>query len=54
MHAMAANGIFKLGSPNSDGTPRFINSALSAVLRVDHPNSMRAMLGYIIQTLFNV
>lgn len=52
MHAMAANGIFKLGSPNSDGMPRFINSALSAVLRVDHPNSMRAMLGHNIEDMY--
>jgi hypothetical protein len=47
MYAMAANGLFKLGSPSSDGTPRFVNSALSAVLRVDHPNSMRGMIGCV-------
>jgi hypothetical protein len=47
MFAMAAHGIFKLSTPTADGTPRFVNSPMSAVLRSDHPNSMRGMLGSV-------
>ena len=41
MYACAANGVFKLVAG-----PRFVNTALSAVLRVDHPNSVRGMVGH--------
>ena len=44
MYACAANGIFKLG-PASGATQRFVNTAVSAVLRVDHPNSLRDWVG---------
>ena len=47
MFACAANGIFKLAkSEPGVKEPRFVNTALSAVLREDHPNSMRAMVGH--------
>ena len=41
MYACAANGVFKLVAG-----PRFVNTALSAVLRVDHPNSVRGLVGH--------
>lgn len=46
MFACAAHGVFKLGTPADNTSPRFVNTALSAVLRSDHPNSMRAMVGH--------
>ncbi len=46
MYACAANGVFKLAKPEPGKGHRFVNTALSAVLRVDHPNSMRAMVGH--------
>lgn len=52
LFAMAANGIFKLGAPAVDGTPLFVNSPMSAVLRSDHPNSMSGMLGHNVEDMF--
>lgn len=46
MYACAANGVFKLAPTEAGKEPRFVNTALSAVLRVAHPNSMRAMVGH--------
>ena len=46
MYACAANGVFKLAAAEAGKAPRFVNTALSAVLRVNHPNSMRAMVGH--------
>ena len=46
MFACAANGVFQLAKSEPGSTPKFVNTALSAVLRVDHPNSMRAMVGH--------
>jgi hypothetical protein len=46
LYACAANGLFQLTFPAGDGTPRFVNSAKSAVLRKDHPNSQWAMAGH--------
>jgi hypothetical protein len=46
MYACAANGVFQLAASQPGKSHRFVNSALSAVLRVDHPNSMRAMVGH--------
>mmetsp|Transcript_14777 Transcript_14777/g.34816 ORF Transcript_14777/g.34816 Transcript_14777/m.34816 type:complete len:221 (+) Transcript_14777:384-1046(+) len=46
MFACAANGVFKLTKPAADGSPRFVNTALSAVLRKDHPNSQWAMVAH--------
>ena len=40
LYAFAANGMFQLGPAAADGTPQFVNTALSAVLRKDHPNSL--------------
>jgi O-methyltransferase domain len=57
MYAMASAGITRLdprgvgsglGGKN-DYEPRFVNSALSATLRRDHPNSMSGLLGHIVQ-----
>jgi hypothetical protein len=46
MYACSAIGVFKLEASPADKGHRFVNNALSAVLRVDHPNSMRAMVGH--------
>jgi hypothetical protein len=46
MYACAANGVFKLAASEPGKGHRFVNTALSAVLRVDHPNSMRSMVGH--------
>lgn len=46
MFACAANGVFQLAPDSGSTEPKFVNTALSAVLRVDHPNSMRAMVGH--------
>lgn len=46
MYACAANGVFQLAASQPGSSHRFVNTALSAVLRVDHPNSMRAMVGH--------
>jgi hypothetical protein len=53
MYACAANGIFKLATPapDQDGH-RFFNTALSAVLRSDHPNSMRWFAGHIAEDVY--
>ena len=47
MYACAANGVFKLAASELGKGHRFVNTALSAVLRVDHPNSMRGMVGHM-------
>jgi hypothetical protein len=53
MFACAANGIFQLAkSEPGIKEPRFVNTALSAVLREDHPNSMRAMVGHNAEDVF--
>jgi hypothetical protein len=46
MYAMASEGMTKLLLGAKSDTPRFVNTALSAVLRTDHPNSMRGMVGH--------
>jgi hypothetical protein len=47
MYACAANGLFKLAAPTPDQQGhRFVNTALSAVLRRDHPNSMAGAAGH--------
>lgn len=46
MYACAAQGVFKLAPVEEGKGRRFINTALSAVLRVDHPNSLRGMVGH--------
>jgi hypothetical protein len=46
MYACSANGVFQLAASQPGKGHRFVNNALSAVLRVDHPNSMRAMVGH--------
>ena len=52
MFACASLGVFKLTSPGADGSARFVNTALSAVLRIDHPNSQRAMVGHNAEDLY--
>ena len=52
MFACAANGVFKLEPPAGDKAPRFVNTALSAVLRRDHPNSMAGMVGHNAEDVF--
>merc|ERR1719261_2300527 len=42
----ADSGPSKLAKPEPGKGHRFVNTALSAVLLVDHPNSMRAMVGH--------
>lgn len=49
MYAMAANGITKLDPKNSNkqqSSKRFVNTALSATLRRDHPNSVAGWIGH--------
>jgi hypothetical protein len=54
MHALAAEGMTKLDKKSPDeNAPRFVNSALSATLRSDHPNSMRGMVGHNAQDVWN-
>jgi hypothetical protein len=53
MYACAANGIFKLATPAlAHEGHRFVNTALSAVLRSDHPNSMRWFAGHIAEDAY--
>jgi C-methyltransferase len=55
MYALAAEGMTKLDKKSPDkNAPRFVNSALSATLRSDHPNSLRGMVGHNVQDLWNV
>lgn len=51
MYAMASNGITQLDPTLKKGVdePRFVNTALSAVLRRDHPNSVAGMVGHTVQ-----
>ena len=46
MYACAAQGVFRLARPEESKGHRFVNSPLSAVLRKDHPNSLRGMVGH--------
>ena len=39
LYALVSIDVFKLNGLNSKGEMTFVNSALSAVLRRDHPNS---------------
>lgn len=55
MYACAANGLFKLAAPVPDQQGhRFVNTALSAVLRCDHPNSMRGFAGHMAEDAWPV
>jgi hypothetical protein len=55
MYALAADGMTKLDKNSPDpSAPRFVNSALSAVLRSDHPNSCRGFVGHNVDDLWNV
>lgn len=48
MYGSASLGMFRLGKPDpANGAPRFVNTALSAVIRVDHPNSVAAFIGHM-------
>lgn len=50
MFAMAADEITQLDPSLKEGdVPRFVNSALSATLRLDHPNSVAGMVGHLVQ-----
>lgn len=50
MYAMASIGITKLDpSLNKGDIPRFVNTPLSATLRLDHPNSAAGMVGHVVQ-----
>jgi hypothetical protein len=54
MYALAADGMTKLDKNSPDpNAPRFVNSALSAVLRSDHPNSCRGFIGHNVDDLWN-
>ena len=57
LYACAAHGIFQLTTPTSSstgggggggtaGAPRFVNTAKSAVLRKNHPNTQWAWAGH--------
>lgn len=55
MYALAADGMTQLEKNSPDPkAPRFVNSALSATLRTDHPNSMRGFVGHNIDEMWNV
>ena len=53
LYACAANGVFQLGPAAADGTPQFVNTALSAVLRKDHPNSLKALVGHNAEDMYD-
>jgi hypothetical protein len=55
MYALASEGMTQLdkNSPNPNA-PRFVNTALSATLRSDHPNSQRGMIGHNVDDVWNV
>jgi hypothetical protein len=52
LYAMAADGITQLDK-TSTASPRFVNTALSATLRSDHPNSIRGMVGHFFEEGYN-
>jgi hypothetical protein len=55
MYALASEGMTQLDKNSPDPkSPRFVNSALSATLRSDHPNSMRGTVGHNMDDLYNV
>jgi hypothetical protein len=54
MYALASEGMTKLDKKSPDKNALcFVNSALSATLRSDHPNSMRGMVGHNAQDVWN-
>ena len=53
MFAMASNGMTKLDPTMKEGDePRFVNTALSAVLRRDHPNSVAGFVGHMVDDAY--
>mmetsp|Transcript_35815 Transcript_35815/g.86405 ORF Transcript_35815/g.86405 Transcript_35815/m.86405 type:complete len:431 (-) Transcript_35815:122-1414(-) len=53
MFAMASNGMTQLDPTMKEGDePRFVNTALSAVLRRDHPNSVAGFVGHVVDDGF--
>ena len=53
LYACAAHGVFQLGPVAADGSPQFVNTALSAVLRKDHPNSLKAFVGHNAEDVYD-
>jgi C-methyltransferase len=55
MYALASEDMTQLDktSPNRDA-PRFVNTALSATLRSDHPHSVSGMIGHNVDDLWSV
>jgi hypothetical protein len=57
MYAMASEGMTQLDTSaksKNGNIPRFVNTALSAVLRTDHPNSMRGTVGHTTEDTWSV
>jgi hypothetical protein len=53
MYALASNGLTQLDPTMKEGDePRFVNTALSAVLRRDHPNSMAGFVGHNVEDAY--
>lgn len=52
LFAMASHGMLKLDVSATKEEPRFVNTALSATLRSDHPNSVRGMIGHLVEDGF--
>lgn len=61
MFALAAEGLTQLdpsmkqkkeNKKGQDNEPRFVNTALSATLRSDHPNSMRGFVGHQVEEVY--
>jgi hypothetical protein len=49
MHALSACGLLKMLPPGTDGSPRFINTEMSALLRESHPNCLKGLVGHLIE-----
>lgn len=53
MYAMAADGMTQLDPALRKGEqPRFVNTALSATMRRDHPNSVSGFVGHLTQDVY--
>ena len=55
MYALASEDMTQLDKNSPDPkAPRFVNTALWATLRSDHPNSQRGTIGHHVDDMWNV
>eukprot|EP00397_Hematodinium_sp_SG-2012_P021695 GEMP01022432.1.p1 GENE.GEMP01022432.1~~GEMP01022432.1.p1 ORF type:complete len:381 (+),score=117.39 GEMP01022432.1:95-1237(+) len=53
LNALCAHGVFELHGGGANGEPQtFKNNAFSAVLREDHPNSVKGMVGHLVEDTY--